>query len=38
MNAEQKNRIEVLKTRMLEQPRYVSIEQAFNHHKNLSRA
>lgn len=28
MNAEQKNRIEVLKTRMLEQPRYVSIEQA----------
>ena len=27
MNAEQKNRIEVLKTRMLEQPRYVSIEQ-----------
>lgn len=28
MNAEQKNRIEVLKTRMLEQARYVSIEQA----------
>lgn len=28
MNTEQKNRIEVLKTRMLEQPRYVSIEQA----------
>lgn len=28
MNVEQKNRIEVLKTRMLEQPRYVSIEQA----------
>lgn len=28
MNAEQKNRIEVLKTRMLEKPRYVSIEQA----------
>lgn len=28
MNAEQKNRIEVLKTRMLEQSRYVSIEQA----------
>ena len=28
MNAEQKNRIEILKTRMLEQPRYVSIEQA----------
>lgn len=28
MNAEQKNRMEVLKTRMLEQPRYVSIEQA----------
>lgn len=28
MNAEQKNRIEVLKTRMLERPRYVSIEQA----------
>ena len=28
MNAEQKSRIEVLKTRMLEQPRYVSIEQA----------
>lgn len=28
MNAEQKNRIEVFKTRMLEQPRYVSIEQA----------
>lgn len=28
MNVEQKYRIEVLKTRMLEQPRYVSIEQA----------